>query len=411
VFLHVTHPPLTFTDLGKTTLVLPSMVADELRKVIEKITAEWDKQRRREDRDRNAELRRRDALEQSRKVTIKDSVYRHLPAAYAAAAGDLGAVCRQIFYKLRPLVLADTGKDTLDGPYVMYTLIPDFIAENPELCADWTVFYDDRGHLNEPHTGKIIGIGTRNVRDYCSDWGRPIVSGFELSPPAVSTYRPAGRYGAILFCEKEGFTELFQTAKLPKKYDIALASTKGTSVTASRQLFEEAGRLGIPIFCLHDFDYNGFEIAATLHQDTRRYQFKHRPRVIDIGLRLADVERLSLESEPVVLEKSAGALQENLEDYGATEEEIVFLIRREVHGGKKSKSEGERVELNAMSTPQLLDLIETALIEHGVKKVVPDQKTLANSLSKPDRVPSGAGSRRGGNPSSPARTGRHHRPR
>ena len=73
-----------------------------------------------------------------------------------------------------------------------------------------------------------------------------------------------GRYGAILFTEKEGFNELFQAVGLPERFDLCLASTKGTSVTAARELFELAGRNHVPIFALHDFDYNGFEIAATL---------------------------------------------------------------------------------------------------------------------------------------------------
>ncbi len=280
----------------------------------------------------------------------------------------MGARSRQIFYKLRPLVLADTRRNNLDNPsYIEQTLIPDFIAENPELCAGWTVLYDDRGHLIEPHTNKSIGLGTRNVRDYCRMWGKPIVRGFTLSPPTVITCGPTGRYGTILFCEKEGFTELFQAARLPQRYDITLASTKGTSVTACREYFKSAGCLGVTIFCLHDFDYNGFQIAATLHQDTRRYQFKHRLQVIDIGLRLVDVERLGLESEPVVFEKKGpAALRANLQNYGATYKEIAFLIDGE-----------ERVELNAMSTPQLLELIETALVKQGVQKVIPDIETLA----------------------------------
>ncbi len=371
VFLHVTHPRLTFTDLGKTQVTLPRAVADDLQKLIERITAGWHRQRQQEEKDRRAEIKRQDALERARKVTIKESVYRHLPEAYKKASGDIGARSRQIFYQLRPLVLEDTGRGTLDSPYIEQQLIPDFIAENPELCAGWSVFYDDRGHAIEPHTGKVIGLGTRNVRDYHRSWWKPIISGFELSPPTVSTCGPIGRYGAILFCEKEGFTELFQAARLPERFDLMLASTKGTSVTAARELFELSALLSIPIFCLHDFDYNGFEIAATLHQDTRRYQFKHRPKVIAIGLRLADVQRLSLESEPVAYEKSANALRNNLQKYGATEAEISFLIDRK-----------RRVELNAMSTPQLLEMVESALSRHGVRKVVPDANTLAETYRK-----------------------------
>jgi hypothetical protein len=198
-----------------------------------------------------------------------------------------------------------------------------------------------------------------------------------LTPPKVNTCGPAGRYSTILFCEKEGFTEIFQAAGLPEKYDIALASTKGTSVTAARELLEEAKGMDLPTFSLTDFDYNGFEIRHTLHQDTRRYQFNNRPTVIDIGLRLTDVEQINadrddsepeIQSEPVTFEKNADALRENLREYGATEEEVIFLIE-----GKR------RVELNALSTPQLLKLIEDKLTEHGIKKVVPEDDVLAEA--------------------------------
>jgi DNA topoisomerase VI subunit B len=180
VFLHVVHPRLTFTDLGKTQVSLSGAAADDMQTVIEKITADWNKQRKAEERDHHARLRRQDALTkaQNRRMSIKESVYQHLPEAYERASGGYGARSRQIFYQLRPLVLADTGKETLDSQYIMQTLIPDFMGENSELCADWTVYYDDRGHLIEPHTGETIGLGTKSVRDYCGDWHGPICNGF-----------------------------------------------------------------------------------------------------------------------------------------------------------------------------------------------------------------------------------------
>jgi DNA topoisomerase VI subunit B len=372
VFLHVAHPRLMPTDLGKTRIPLPWPVARDLRRVIEKITDAWERQRRREIKSANAELKRQDALDRQRKVTIKKSVYKHLPAVYAKWAGDIGVVCRQLFYGLRPLVLADTGLNELDGPYIEYGLIPDFISEHPDLCGSWTVFYDDRGHLIEPHTEKSVGLGTRNVRAYCRLWGRPMISGFTLSPPSVSTYGPSCRYGAIQHCEKEGFNDLFEAAKLRDRFDLCLCSTKGTTVTAARELFEKAGCHDVLIFALHDFDYNGFEILATMQRDTRRYRFKQPPRIIDIGLRLADVRRLNLQAEPVSYGKrKIETLRKNLRLNGATEEEIAFLI-----DGK------QRVELNALSTPQLIEMIETALIKHGVKKVVPNTETLAEVYRK-----------------------------
>jgi DNA topoisomerase VI subunit B len=367
IFLHVVHPRLTFTDLGKTRISLPRAVAVDLTRVIEKITEAWKRQREREQKTAKAELKRQDALERQQKLTVKESVYRHLPAVYAKWAGNIGAVCRQLFYGLRPLVLADTGRHELEGEYIQYGLIPDFIAEHPELCATWTVLYDDRGHLIEPHTRKSIGLGTRSVRDYCRHWGQPIAFGFELQPPGISTYGPSGCYGAIHYCEKEGFNELFQKYGLDARYDVALASTKGTSVTAARELFERAGGQDVLIFALVDFDYDGFQIAATLSRDTRRYQFANPPQIIVIGLRLTDVKRLVLQSEPVSFGKrNLSKIRKNLRRNGATEEEITFLV-----DGR------QRVEINAVPTPALVEMIEAAFQKHGVTKIVPEEDILA----------------------------------
>jgi DNA topoisomerase VI subunit B len=372
VFLHLVHPRLTFTDLGKTRVALAYPIARDLRGVIKKITDAWERQRRREIKSAKAELKRLDALERQQTLSIKESVYRHLPAVYAKWAGTIGAVCRQLFYGLRPLVLADTGLQQLKDSYIQYTLIPNFIVEHPDLCAGWTVLYDDRGHLIEPHTRRSIGLGTRAVRNYCRTWAKPTAVGFTLHPPGISTYGPAGRYGAILFTEKEGFNELFGKYGLDARYDAALASTKGTSVTAARELFELAGAQDVPIFALVDFDYNGFEIAATLSRDTRRYRFARPPRIIVIGLRLADVTRLQLQSERVSFGKhDLGNIRKNLRLNGATEEEITFLV-----DGK------QRVEINAVPTPDLIEMIEAAFGEHGVKKIVPEENILAEYFKK-----------------------------
>ena len=94
--------------------------------------------------------------------------------------------------------------------------------------------------------------------------------------PAIRTSGPSGRYGAVLFCEKEGFNELFRAVRLAERYDLAIMSTKGVSVTAARRLVDEiCHRYQIPLFCLHDFDRSGFTILRTLQCDTRRYAFEN----------------------------------------------------------------------------------------------------------------------------------------
>jgi hypothetical protein len=142
-------------------------------------------------------------------------------------------------------------------------------------------------------------------------------------------------------------------------------STKGMSVTASRHLIDEiAASHPVRVLVLHDFDKAGFSILRTLREDTRRYQFRHAVTVIDLGLRLKDVEEYELESETVYYGR--GKPRANLRASGATEKEIAFLC-----------DEGQRVELNAFTSEDLIEWIEGKLKKHGVKKLIPDEETLA----------------------------------
>jgi hypothetical protein len=70
----------------------------------------------------------------------------------------------------------------------------------------------------------------------------------------------------------------------------------------------------------------------------------------------------------------------NLRESGATEEECAVLVRRTAGGWR-----GERVELNAMSSRQLLAWLEAKFAEHGVEKVVPDQATLEQAYRRARR--------------------------
>jgi DNA topoisomerase VI subunit A len=93
-----------------------------------------------------------------------------------------------------------------------------------------------------------------------------------------------------LFIEKEGFDPILKAARIAEKFDLAIMSTKGMSVTAARALADEMCHdYDIPLLLLHDFDKSGFAIAGTLQRDTRRYEFQNSITTIDLGLSLADV--------------------------------------------------------------------------------------------------------------------------
>jgi len=287
-------------------------------------------------------------------------------------------------YKARPLVLALTGgKCWKNTNYFTQTLLPQYQREHPEETADWDVVYDARGHFTEPHSRVSLDMGTVNVRGYVRSWceasaykeGTPKVVASELHYPTTG---PANRYKFALFIEKEGFDALLQASQIAKRYDLAIFSSKGQSTTATRQLVDALSQAGVTILVVHDFDFAGLAIAHILGHDTKRYSFDCEPNVIDLGLRLSDVQEMKLQDgEPFEFHQTKNP-GEKLREYGATDEEIAFLVEKHTPH-KKHKWEGRRVELNAMSPGQFIDWLERRLKEAGVTKLVPKQKTLADA--------------------------------
>jgi hypothetical protein len=346
------------SDPGKTT-------AERLKDSIVSVTKDWAKQRRAEERHESARQNRRARLFRSCRVTIKDAAWSVMEQAFLAASanGTLPATATQIMYAARGEIQQSTGKP-LDRQYFNQTLLPDYIEEHG---VDWDIVYDERGHFTEPHTGRSFGLGTVAVRNYLSSTHKPKLVLPSVEAARVITCGPKGRFSFALFIEKEGFLPLFEAVHLAERYDLALMSTKGLSVTACRRLVEKLSREGVTLLVLHDFDKSGFSILSTLQRNTPRYRFRNKPNVIDLGLRLDDLPDLdNPESEDVFDRGSDSKKEENLRLNGATEEEIEFLLE-------------QRVELNALTSDQLVAFVERKLKLHRVRKIVPEQQMLADA--------------------------------
>jgi hypothetical protein len=270
------------------------------------------------------------------------------------------------------------------------------MADNPEKCADWDVVWDDRGHFEEPHGGRVIGLGTLSVRGYLGDNHDLKIENAGFKNVGIITHGAHGRFGALLFIEKEGFDSLLKSVRLADHYDIGVMSSKGNSVTAAREL---ADYLNIPLFTLHDFDVAGFTIGQ-IGEDNRRYTYKNEIEVINIGLRLDDIIEIDganiddmAESVTVIQEKDGdddddretklANKREKLADNGATEDEIDFLLGE----GEFEEYGPRRIELNALTSRQLVDLIERRLEENGVEKIIPDDDKLAEAFRAYARAP------------------------
>ena len=393
---HITCPWLQATDRGKRAVTLPEKVEEEFQALVLKMVEPWTKLKakiRREGR-RHALAEER-ARQTTRPMTTKAAAWQVMEEAYllASDAGRLPANARQIMYAARPLIIALTGNPQpwKNSAYFTQTLLPNFVAEHPERTADWDVVYDARGHFREPHTTYEFGIGTVEVRRYLSLWtSRPATS--VTSPQlshAVHTWGPACRYQYALFVEKEGFDPLLERAQIQERYDVALMSTKGMTVTSARRLVQALSEAGVTILVVHDFDKSGLEILDKFTSDTRRFQYTTPPTVVDLGLTLEDALAMGLESEPVQYDQEMDPAV-SLRACGATEDACAFLVRERMVDTKNGKRHvywvGERIELNAMTSQQFLDWLERKLREAGVQKVVPDEDVLAAAYLRQRRI-------------------------
>ena len=363
IILHMACARVDYTDRGKSAVVMEGAEKDDaVAGLFKSVTAKWAKQRKAEERKESAAANRRSRLAASPKISLKDAAYSYMEEAYmkASAGGTLPAHARQVMYQARPEIQTQTGKK-LNDQYFCQTLLPDYLNE---FQPGWDVVFDDRGHFQEPHTDRRFGLGTLSVRDYLRSVGAPFVTEARFKPSTLQTHGPEGRFGAVLFIEKEGFLPLFAKAKLAERFDLAIMSTKGMSNTAARRLVDElCGDKEVPLLVLHDFDKAGFSILGTLQRNTRRYTFAKRHRVIDLGLRLADVDELGLEPERAFDRGDDFAKRINLIKNGASGDEVDFLLF-------------QRVELNALTSDQLVRWIESKLSTNNVQKVIPNQQEL-----------------------------------
>jgi len=367
-------------------MIVYDNMAKALQDSIEKVGKEWKKAKRKADKEDRILRGKLDKLRHKKPpkekkekfVSIKSAAFEAMETAYNKASdnGRLYANARQIMYAARPYILEQSSKckdneGKLTSNYFQ-RLLKDYLEEyNPK----WKIIWDARGHIIEPHTGVSIGLGGLEVMQYIRSW----VWGdsFDIypeysSPTDVETRGPKNRFNNVLFIEKEGFYEILQDAGIQQRYDVAIMSTKGLPVKAACDLIEGFDKKGVNVYVLHDFDLAGFKIMKTLREGTR---LAKGTDVHELGFRFEDIKGLQDEEVTYKQEKNP---KEYLYLCGATEEEANFLVDHK--DGKKWS--GRRVELNAMTSPQLIEWLQRKFEEKGIKKFIPDEKIIKNAYKR-----------------------------
>jgi hypothetical protein len=355
-------------------------LADDIIEIATKGTKKWTRQRKGEEAGRRSRSSR--VYVYSRRVDFTEVQDRILRDGYAHASGNGRYTVdkRQFFYAVREEFREATGRE-ITAKYFSENLLVKYMNLHPEETAGWKITASPRGTLTIPNTGHDLRVpcGTIAIEEHLREAlavRRPFD---DLKDVQIRVEWPSHaegqRYGGVLYIEKEGFDPQLREADIANRFDIAIISCKGQSVTAARMYVDHVCRVngGVPLFTVHDMDKPGFEIAQRLtsvsdymrENDLVKYEFSNEVDVTDFGLRLTDAQAYGLRSETFRFKG------EFPPDTIATPEEQVFL------------RSNRRIELNAFTAPQFIEWITKKLREHlGPKRFVPADGVLANAYRR-----------------------------
>lgn len=240
---------------------------------------------------------------------------------------------RQLYYAVRPYIMeAFMGKE-FNYQYFC-SILTDYENEYGDIPG---MYRDPRGTLYHPHTNEEIPLGTIAVQNY---------------------KRPEWTFNKIIFIEKEGYFASLRDAGFPEKYDCALLSSKGYASRAVKDLFDLLGETDeeIQFFCVHDADAAGTKIFETLQESTNARPGR-KVKVINLGLDPDEAVDMGLQIETFKAERRRP---------------VAEYVSYEWADWLQS----HRVELNAMTTPEFIEWLESKMELHGVGKIIPDDETL-----------------------------------
>ncbi len=156
---------------------------------------------------------------------------------------------------------------------------------------------------------------------------------------------------------------------------MAVIFGNGYAPTACRNLLARSDIRDMKIFVLHDADLDGYNIARTLAEATRRMPH-HTVDVVDLGLTVPHAIEYELETEKFTRKKELPA------DLELDADALEWFTGEPIQAGYgKRHYECRRCELNAFSSDGLAEFIETGLQRHGATaKLVPPAYVLTSNV-------------------------------
>ena len=336
VWLNITAPYMPITSDGKEPDLRPflAIIDEAMTKAIRKV-------------------RRPDSSGASQKGVVLD----HLAEAIEDVSGGAKQYRfneRQLFYALRPIVMTETGKELKIGNFA--GIIDDYEKEHGEIPL---MYREPRGSITHPHRDETITLGTLMVEQY---------------------ERPAWSFNKLLYIEKEGAQEALKQDRWLERHDGAVMSSKGFSTRAARDLIDKLVEHDEPVevFCAVDADAPGSMIYQTLQEETRA-RGARKIKIRNIGLTPWEALKMGLEIETL----EAGERRKPTANYVKEHDGEGDV---DANGNDISDIDWDewlqthRVELNAMTTPQLIAWLNDKMETFGAGKLIPPETVLEEDL-------------------------------
>lgn len=325
-YLNITTPYLALTSDGKAPDLLP--MRDEILATLEKA----------------ARRARRGRSLGSTTTTQKEATLAALVDAVekVSGGGQHRFSQRQLYYAIRPFVMHETGSEVTYGHFEK--IITDYERDIAPVDG---MYRDSRGILYHPHVREELPVGTLSIERY---------------------KRPPWTFSRVLYCEKEGLFQVLIDSKWPERHDCALLTSKGFASRAARDLLDLLGddeSEPVTFYCIHDADGPGTMIYEALQDGTaaRPGRLAH---IVNLGLEPDDATAMGLEVE-------------------AFERKGSVAVAQYVGPMWRQWLQTQRVELNAMSTPQFLEWLTERFEQFEKGKLVPPpgvmQQTLRDDLT------------------------------
>ena len=325
---HFISPYFIFKDAGKTEIDITSIITDlakELRKALAKEKKRYDS-----------------SIEKPIQNTDLLRPYMDDAFSLASTNGKYAITARQMWYKIREISGAP------DEAYTAFTqtVLTEWINNHPE--------YEDK--INFANRGvfyigdKQDGLGTANVRNF--------INNIDKASNTFNCYGGVGdivyiddnfnveyKYDKVLYIEKTGFDDIFKAEKIGEKYHMIIVSGQGFATRAAKTILYALQNKGLKLYCMHDLDISGVNIFKSFQ--TTNDKFEHPIDIEDLGITIEDVYRYNIQPEQVEKGKSDRDKLLSMSD----EYKIFF------DGGRYYN----RVELNAFTTEQILEIMDRKL--------------------------------------------------